>query len=162
MNTVPVFKNKYINVNTFWSWITFFCWMYALFVVSIWCFSCKCRLRWPISKSKEFYCLAVVGVAEDEYGVLLERSLHAVQRAFWIGRGSGLACVCSQVDTAIDSIVVLVGRRRWNGPQHLAWRLLAIFHICIINEGYVMDVIVDQKFRGCHEIVNGGLGVGFL
>lgn len=63
-----------------------------------------------------------------------------------------------QVDAAVYGVVVLVGGWGWRGAQ----ALLVLIHVRVIYEWDVVGVVIDQKLRRCHEVMDGGLGFRFL
>lgn len=81
-----------------------------------------------------------------------------MKRAPGNGRRCRFTCVGSQVDTAVDGVVVLVGRRRLSGvlPGGL------VVHVGVVYERNVGRRVLYSKLRVSHEIVDGGSGFGFF
>lgn len=73
------------------------------------------------------------------------------------GRGR-FTRVDSQIDTAVDGVVVLVGRRGLTGvlPGGL------VVHVDVVYERNVGRRVLYSKLRVTHEIVDGGSGFGFF
>lgn len=96
-------------------------------------------------------------------GVVLKGSFHAVEWANQTGRGGRcLAGIGAQVDAAVDGVVVLVGGLRGASPEAPSRGGLALLHVRIVDEGDVMDVVVDQELGRRHEVMDGGLRVRLL
>lgn len=87
-----------------------------------------------------------------------EGRLHAVHGALW-GRGRGrLAVVQEEVDAAVHSVIVLVGRRRgrWRGcGGGISLRGGVVLCVCIVDEGDVGLRVLYPELRVGHKVVDG-------
>lgn len=89
---------------------------------------------------------------------LLKRCLQAMERAPGDGGRCRFTRVGSQIDAAVDGVVVLVGRRGLSGvlPGGL------VVHVGVVYERNVGRRVLYSKLRVSHEIVDGGSGFGFF
>lgn len=96
-------------------------------------------------------------------GEVSKRRFHAVEWAHRAGQGGRcLAGIGAQVDAAINGVVVLVGGLRGAGPEAPSRGGLALLHVRVVDEGDVVDVVVDQELGRRHEVMDGGLRVRLL
>lgn len=88
----------------------------------------------------------------------LKRCLQTMKRAPGTGGSGRFTRVGRQVYTAIDGVVVLVGRRGLTGV--LPGRL--VVNVGVVYERNVRCGVLYSKLGMSHEIVDGGSGIGFF
>lgn len=88
----------------------------------------------------------------------LKRCLQTMKRAPGTGGSSRFTRVGCQVYTAIDGVVVLVGRRGLAGV--LPGRL--VVNVDVVYKRNVRCGVLYSKLWMSHEIVDGGSGFGFF